>query len=289
MKAYWDFSIFRVYTAPNGEPANYAEENLPLKPKHFLPISLDGVKEKDFAMIWGYPASTDRYLSSFGVKLAIDEYNNDMISIMGNLLEEMKQDMDKSDEVRIKYASKYARIANFWKYLQGQSRGLKRLKIYDEKVTIETDFNNWVSQDQGRKEKYGTVINDLESAYKSYTENAYKTTSIYFRFIAMQAEILRLARNSISLQKKLQDGEDITEAVNRIKASLDAHFKDYYMPTDMKKMAVVFEGYSKNIPKQFQPDIMDLVAEKYKGDFNKYVEYVYSKSVFSTQELATLQ
>ncbi|NCC63270.1 MAG: hypothetical protein EOM15_01265 [Spirochaetia bacterium] len=129
-----DFAVFRIYTGQDGKPAEYSKENIPLKPKHHLPISLDGVSNGAFTMILGYPGSTDRYRSSWGVELAIEESNPTVVSIRDKKLNVMRKYMDASDEVRIQYASKWAGTSNYWKYYIGQTRGLKRLRVVDKKV-----------------------------------------------------------------------------------------------------------------------------------------------------------
>src|SRR5690606_38137864 len=120
-----DFSLFRVYTGPDGKPAPYSPDNSPLNPRHSLPISLEAVKEGDFAMVSGFPGSTVRYLTSYGVKLAIEESNPTRVEIREKRLEILKNDMDASKDVRLKYASKYAQVSNYWKYFIGQTQGLK--------------------------------------------------------------------------------------------------------------------------------------------------------------------
>ncbi len=124
-----DFAIFRVYTAPDGSPADYAPENIPLKPKHHLPISIDGVQKDDFTMIWGYPGGTDRYLTSFGVNFNLDKQYPPIIDLFGKKLDIWKTYMDADPQVRIQYASKHAVTANTWKYLIGQTLGLKNLDV----------------------------------------------------------------------------------------------------------------------------------------------------------------
>ncbi len=124
-----DFSIFRVYMGPNGKPADFSPDNIPYKPKHFLPISLNGVNKGDFSMIWGYPGSTERYLTSYGVKYNIELYNPTITKIGTTILEKMKEKMDANKVVQIQYASKYASFANFWKSYSGQNRNLIRLQI----------------------------------------------------------------------------------------------------------------------------------------------------------------
>ena len=162
-----DFSLFRVYTAPDGSPADYSEENIPMKPKHYLPVSLDGVKEGDFTMIFGYPGSTDRYLSSYGVKQAIDKYNPTVVKIRDRKLEIMKKYMDADPATRIAYSSKYAQTSNYWKYYIGQTEQLKNNKVWAKKRVIEDDFSKWVSADPARQKKYGETLNLLEDAYQA--------------------------------------------------------------------------------------------------------------------------
>ncbi|MFN7012815.1 MAG: S46 family peptidase, partial [Bacteroidia bacterium] len=192
-----DFALLRIYTGPDGKPADYSKDNIPLKPRHFLPISLKGVQQKDFAMIMGYPGSTDRYLTSFGVKQAIEKDQPARVKIREERLRLMKEDMDKSDEVRIKYSSKYAQVSNYWKYFMGQTAGLKRLKVYDKKKQLEADFMDWVAKDEARKKKYGSVISDFEKVY----ENAgkYILSQVYLQEAAFGSEIILFALRNMQL------------------------------------------------------------------------------------------
>ena len=116
------------------------------KPKHHLPISLDGVQEDDFSMIFGYPGSTDRYLSSFGIEQALSLYNPTVVKIRTGILDVLDEDMENDPSIKIKYASKKARVANYWKYYQGQSKQLKDLNVFDQKVRIEELFKNFQAQ-----------------------------------------------------------------------------------------------------------------------------------------------
>lgn len=128
-----DFSFLRVYTAPDGSPAEFSENNIPLVPKHHLPVSIKELKKDDFVMIWGYPGSTDRYLSSWGVQEVLNHTAPTIISVRERKLEIMKEGMNASSAVRIQYAAKHAQTANYWKYYIGQSKGLKALNVVDKK------------------------------------------------------------------------------------------------------------------------------------------------------------
>ena len=140
-----DFALLRIYTAPDGSPAEYSKENIPLKPKHYFPVSLDGISEGSFSMIMGFPGRTERYLTSFGVKQAIEQKNPTIVKIRDKKLAVMREHMDANARVKIQYSSKYASTANYWKYFIGQSKGLKRMNVYEKKQELESLFNNWVN------------------------------------------------------------------------------------------------------------------------------------------------
>lgn len=165
-----DFSMLRIYTAPDGSPAEYSENNIPLKPKHHLPVSLKGIKKGDFAMIWGYPGTTERYMTSYGIQTTLEQTNPAIINAGNIMLPIMKKDMEADPAVRIKYAASYAQLANVWKNKIGESRGLKRLKVYDKKKTLENELQKWIDADAQRKEKFGNVLKDIEDGNKQLME-----------------------------------------------------------------------------------------------------------------------
>ncbi|MDP4292504.1 MAG: S46 family peptidase, partial [Bacteroidota bacterium] len=140
-----DFSIFRIYAKPDGTPAKYSKDNVPLKVKYHLPISLKGVQKDDFTMVWGYPGSTNRYMTSYGIDETLNEINPAIIKLLGNSLDIMKQVMDTDPKAKLDYASNYANIANFWKNKIGESRGLKLLNVSDKKKSLEALFQSWVT------------------------------------------------------------------------------------------------------------------------------------------------
>jgi hypothetical protein len=126
-----DFSMLRIYADENNAPADYSESNVPFVPKRHLRISMDGVSEGDFTMVMGYPGSTDRFLSSWGVEQALNLYNPAVVEVRDLKLSTMKKHMDADPAVRIQYAAKYAQTSNYWKYFIGQSKGLKSMKVHD--------------------------------------------------------------------------------------------------------------------------------------------------------------
>lgn len=282
-----DFSLFRVYSAPDGTPADYSEDNIPLKPKHYLPISLSGVEKGDFAMILGYPGGTQRYMTSWGVDNAINNFNPTVVEVRDRKLEIMREAMDASDEIRIKYATKYARTSNYWKYFIGQTKGLKRLKVFDKKRTQELSFTNWVKGSSYRKEKYGDVLDMFEEAYE--TIGKYTVSRVYIsEAIIRGAEILSLARNFDRLYDMLSADEPDQDQIDRMIASMkervDEYFKNYDKGIDKNLLAAMMEMYSENVPANQQPEYLKDLTKKYKGDFSRYAEKVFDKSIFATKE-----
>lgn len=281
-----DFSIFRVYAAPDGSPADYAAENVPLKPKHHLPVSLKGVKKDDFAMIWGYPGTTNRYITSYGLNYNLENYNPAMIDLLGRRLEIMKEDMDADRNVNIKYASTYASLANYWKYLIGQTKGVKRQKVMDKKLAIENDFSKWIEMDNSRKEKYGNVFADLDNGYKSLAN--YIGPLMYMSLGLLGPEIINYSQEFSQLEQQLADvkanPEAPKETINLLRGSVKDHFKDYNAPTDQKIMAGMFAMYDKDVPADQQPDFFKELKAKYKGDFNALAADVFEKSIFACED-----
>ena len=285
-----DFSMFRVYTAPDGTSAKYAMENIPMKPKHFLPINIAGVDQGDYAMIMGFPGSTDRYLSSFGVDQAINLSNPTIVDIRAEKLRLMREGMDANEAVRLQYSSKYARTANYWKYFIGQTKGLKRLNVKGQKQELEAEFENWLNHNPIEKEKYGQALTLIASSYEVI--GGYVPARYYFmEAIYRGPEILGAANKFNKLAKLLHakkvDPAAIQEAVNQIKEGVDGYFKDYNDAIDRNLLASMMRMYHENVPLDQQPAYLLTMDKKFKGDYNKYADYVFSKSMFASKEKVT--
>ena len=159
-----DFSVFRVYTDKNGQPCDYSPDDIPLKPRYFLPVSLKGVKDGDYAMIYGYPGSTNRYETSFGVKQKIDIDNPTLVKLRDIRLKYMFEEMRKDPAIKLQLASDYAGIANYWKFYDGESKQLIKYHIYDQKKAREATFQQWAEN----KSDYEHVLADWAKAYDSW-------------------------------------------------------------------------------------------------------------------------
>jgi hypothetical protein len=280
-----DFSIFRIYTAPDGTPAEYSDKNIPLVPKHFLPISLKGVKKDDFTMIWGYPGRTDRYLTSYGVKLAIDQSNPAVVKIRDKKLAIIKSYMDTDPLVKIQYASKYSESSNYWKYFIGQTKGLKNNDVYEKKQVQEAAFQKWVNADAKRKTKYGTALSDISEGYTQLTN--YNLAMKYLEEAAFQGpEIIYFGYGILDLYVLLKNSkgkEDaIKTAADEFKTECVTFYKDYNKVIDKELFEALLKMYYNDVSADQHPSIFtDLVVKKYKGDFSKFTDAVYSKTIFA--------
>ena len=273
-----DFSMFRIYTAPDGKPAEYSKDNVPLKPKHHLPVSIKGVEEGDFTMVMGFPGSTDRYLSSWGVQQQIDLYGPAVVHVRDAKIKVMKKHMNADDAVRIKLASNYASTANYWKYYIGQTEQLQRNKVYDRKVALEKEFTEWVNADDSRKAKYGNSLNLLAEAYAAYKPNV--VGDVYIREAGLFGPdvVLYAYRMSRLLGALDKDPEGMT---TRIKQMTRAHYEEYDAATDKELAEVLWAMYMEEIPQDQQPEFFGYIRDSLGGNLNQYVADMYNNSLFT--------
>lgn len=278
-----DFSMFRVYMAPDGSPADYAVDNVPYKPKHHLPVSLKGVNNGDFTMIMGYPGSTDRFLTSYGVQEELDIHQPSVVEVRDVKLATMKQFMDADPAVRIQYASKYAQTANYWKYYIGQQKQLKRNHVLDQKIALEDEFRAWVAKDKSRQEKYGEALSLIEEAYKMQRNAVKGNTYVLEAGLTGADSPLFAYRTSATLKAVLASGDQakIDAIVARLKASADGFFKDYNNEVDKNLLANLFQLYADNVEASQQPAFFEIVNKKFKGNFAAFAEKIASKSIYT--------
>lgn len=279
-----DFSLLRIYTGPDGKPAEYAKDNVPLSPKHHLPVSLKGVKEGDYAMVMGFPGTTNRYLTSYGVDQALEFTYPLRIQLRETRLNTWREDMDKDAKVRLQYASKHASVANYWKYFIGQSQGLKRLKVVEKKRELEAQFAQWVAADANRTAQYGEALNLLK---QGFSENAaFEKEFIYFIEGVMGMELVKQAYYHGELETALTGGkkEDVDKSVAALKESMQGFFKDYNALTDQKVVSQLMKLYFDGSNPTKRPEIFNTIEKKYKGNFNKYVAEMFAKSFFVSAE-----
>lgn len=268
-----DFSVFRVYADATNQPAEFNKDNKPYKPNYVPEVSLKGYEENDYAMTIGFPGSTQRYLSSWGVQQRIDDSNKPRIEVRGEKQDIWKEAMRADDATRIKYASKYAGSSNYWKNSIGMNKGLARLGVIERKQDIEKNFNTWVSADPARKELYGEVLPLLEKGYTG-SDSLREAATYLSETMISGCELVRIARAVESLDDKQSNAQVLEDA----QTVLTPIFKDYEPSLDKKTMVRMMELCAKRVPAQYQPEIFPSIMKKYKGDFAKYVDHVFAKT-----------
>ncbi|MEI6750127.1 MAG: S46 family peptidase [Bacteroidota bacterium] len=278
-----DFCLLRVYSGPDGKPAEYSTDNVPLKPKYVLPISLKGIKEGDFAMIWGYPGSTDRFVTSDGIRIKLDQLNPAEVKLKRKKMEIIKAAMDADPVVKIKYTGKYDYLGNFWKKALIENKALEELKVYDDRKNDEDAFAVWVEKDEMRRKEYGQVLPDLAEVYKEKTSDSSDFSFIYVSETFAGSDILMLAANSSELSRALTSVKNREETIRNFKEEVDVFFSKYDAATDKKILSAMFELYYKDVPAAYQPEFFKLIKKKYKGNFSMYVDRLFDRSIFASR------
>ncbi len=274
-----DFSVFRVYADKNGEPAEYSKDNVPLHPKRWAKVSIDGYAPGDYCMTIGYPGSTSRYLSSYGITERVEQQNKPRIEVRG-----LKQDIwakwMKSDRgIDLKYASKYAHSSNYWKNSIGMNQALANLGVVAEKEKLEQRIENWVSMDEARKNRFGKMLPTLKKGYADRAETIRNV--MYMSEVLSGVEIISLAR----LADNLSLCQDSASTVVGIKA-IEEFMKDYDARVDEETTAALLKLMSEKVDAKYLPDFCNTVKDKFGGDYKAYVHDIFSRTHITGSEAA---
>lgn len=281
-----DFCIFRVYTAPDGSPAEYSEDNIPMKSKHFLPISLKGVKPGDYTMILGYPGSTDRYSTSGAVKSVIEQEGPAIIACRTTKLDQYRKHMDADPAVFIKYASKQASVSNYWKYYIGQVKQLQRNKVFEKRANQEVAFQKWMNENSDRKAQYGDIFNDIDKYWNHQAK--YTKATIYHREAGWRggeavAFAVRFRQLNRIIENKAAQNE-IAARAEAMKGAVQNYFKDYDKETDRDVTIALLNLFYKDINPEQLPAMIKKIGDKNSGDFTQFVNNAFAKSIFVDAE-----
>ena len=226
-----DFSMFRIYANKENRPAKYSKDNVPYKPKHFLPVSLDGVSEGDFTLVFGFPGRTNEYLPAVAVEQITQKVNPSNIAIREAALKVIDAKMKTDDKIRIQYASKQARIANYWKKWIGENQGIEKSNAIEKKRLFEAEFTKQLKA-KGLEEKYGHILPEFEKLYSEFESINVKRNNfveVFIRNNELMYGMFRLAQ----LENSATRGEEIfdktrTSVINRLKGN----FKNYDVGVD---------------------------------------------------------
>jgi len=282
-----DFALFRVYMSPDGKPAKYSENNIPLKPKHHLPVSIKGINSGDYAMIMGYPGNTDRYMSSFGIKELMNIEHPNRIKIRGKKLDLIKAEMEKDPKVRLQYAAKYKGTSNYWKYSIGQIKGLKRLNVLEEKIKSEEELKNWINKESKRQKEFGTIFNEMQTAYSAKKELTHASQYISEALIR-GSEVVGTVRYFNKLEDLLRNSTNNKEAINNETKALKSRFlkifKDYNLATDQKVTTALISMFLNDIESSFHPESINIITNEYQNDIENFVTELTTNSILSSNE-----
>ena len=278
-----DFSIFRVYGDADGNPAPYSPDNKPITPKHHLPISLDGIQKDDYTMIWGFPGSTERYMTSYGIDYNVDTFYPIIHEIFKLQTDIMDEFMQKDAAVNIMYADDKAGLANTWKNFEGQMLMLRKNKVAETKAELENQFTEWVDSDKTRTEEYGEVLNTLKENYALVSE---LSENIYYpNYLAMTGAIGIAGEFAAYVDIDKKDKEAVAAAEEALKAiDVDAFFAETYKPLEDKMLVEMLKLYYNTFNAEANPDFYNLVEKKYKGDVVALANDILENSIFATPE-----
>ena len=276
-----DFSVFRVYTSKDGQPANYDVANVPMTPKYFLPVSIKPLKDGDYSMIYGYPGSTNRYEISDGVKLSTDINNPSLVKLRDMRLKYMYAEMIKDPAVKLQLASSYAGIANYWKFFDGETKQLLKYDVYGNKKKFENEFNNWAKG----KTEYENIVADYAKNYEAW--RPYAKHRQYLNEGIMGSPLLAFASSWMSLEnalnKKDAKAEDIEKAVKAAEKARANFLENENKKSDQKILAHALSLFMTDVdpsqqPKEFYTDLFKSSSIE-ENPFKKYAADVFENTM----------
>ncbi|MBQ2187938.1 MAG: S46 family peptidase [Bacteroidales bacterium] len=278
-----DFSIFRIYVGKDGKPAEYSEDNVPYKPDYHFTISLNGVEEGDFTFVFGYPARTNEYLPAVAVNQEANVIYPVVVDLRTQILDIYNKYQERDAKVRIQYANKHASLGNGWKKWMGVIEGIRNFKGIEKKQAFEEAYINWCQETRARM-KYLHALRDFDAVYAEYEK--YRMATTYFTEAGLSIEIIEFAANMAKLSEVTKDTpqEEIDELISELKETSAAFFKDYYQPIDEEVAVTMLTAYRSAQPEDFRPEILNEIDKKFKGDVKAYVDYLFGKTMFTSEE-----
>ena len=280
-----DFSMFRIYSDANGNPAEYSENNVPYNPVTHLTISLKGIDEGDFSMIMGYPGSTNRYLT--GPEIAMVKAGNEAgIYCRGHRQEVLMADMLADPAVRLKYASKYSSSSNYWKNWIGMNEQIANLNVEERRYENDNAFRNWIAAKPGRNKKYAGVLDEIYSLADKMTQ--YDVNLTYLTESLGRVEIGSVANNVATRLRNYDTFDDATRAelLDAVLTYMEGFYKDYNMPTDVKVTKEMIRVAKDKLPAELLPEFFEVIDSEFAGDIDAYVDDLFATSAFSSLEKA---
>jgi len=279
-----DFALFRVYADVNNEPADYSTTNVPLKPKHFLPINIQGIKKGDFSMILGYPGRTNRWMPAEGIEQNVKYAYPAWVEGSRLGMDVMKKHMDQKDDVRLAYASKYASVANYWKNRQGMIDALTEQKTADSKREEEAKFNKWANKKKNKQE-FGEVISHINAYYAATNEKARHDNYLMTILRTSNLATLPYSFGSALIQYANENDAKKAEMRPRLEEAIKEAYKGFYGPLEKEMLASQLQLYAtKSSGYAIAPYVKDLGA-KTNNNFTSIVNKAFEGSIFSDEKV----
>ncbi len=281
-----DFSIFRIYAGKENNPAEYSLENVPYKPIYHFPISLKGVKEGDFTMVFGYPGNTTAYVPSFHIDLIKNYFNPGMIEIRSRKIEIMDAAMKSDPMLRIQYSAKKSGLANSWKKWIGENQGLEKMTTIEKKQEYEKRLTSWINEDKERTYKYGSMLDEYMALYKQL--NQYYLVSSYTSevFFNSGTEAIGFARNLKPLAELYEtdhtDDQTVVIKINLLQSG-KSFYRNYDVITDKKLFVALMNLYGENVDPAWQAPEYIKLRNSCNGDFQSVVDKLYSRTIFTDE------
>lgn len=278
-----DFSMFRVYADAEGNPADYSEKNVPLQPKHYLPVNVGGVKENDYAMILGYPGRTNRWMPAAGIEQNVKFAYPAWVEGAKTGMDNMKKYMNQSDALNLIYASKFASTANYWKNRQGMIDALTKFGTAKSKATQEAKFNQWANK-PANKAKYGKVVSNINNYYAltneksqhdNYLQQLFRTTAFGTIGRTVGRQLENYVKADVAKRKEMAPG---------IAEMADEMFKELHVPAEKDLLAAQLKLYSSKTKGYALAPMVEKLAKENNGDFTQYVNAAVDLSVLTSKE-----
>jgi len=273
-----DFSVFRIYADKNNRPAAYAKDNVPYKPLKHLSVSLKGIQPGDFTMVYGFPGRTTQYLPAVAVDYVMNTQNPLRVKMREASLEIIGQTMRKSDDLRIRYAAKQARISNAYKKWIGEGKGLRRLNALDVKKAIDARF-----ADKAKGTEFEPVLGRLGVLYNE-AHDYNKAYDLYIEYLIFGPEIFRYARNFEKVTDIYAGGGTDSTELKKAQKGVPGFFKNWDLATDKRIFAALTPIFMENVPAKFLPKKLETEKLRHRGNYAAWAEELYGKSIFSSVE-----
>ena len=271
-----DFSVFRIYADIHNRPADYSPDNVPYHPPYVASISLAGYREGSFCMTLGYPGSTERYLSSFGIEEMMNNANRAQIDVRGVKQAIWKREMDRRDSIRIKYASKYDESSNYWKNSLGVNQAIRKLHVLDKKRALEQELCRWIQQTPAERDKLLHLFSDLELNYKQRRQ-ANHAQAYFVETFLNGPELIQLALTILNFDF---EGDEKTVVAN-LKAIVEK-YANLDLDIDKEVFAALLREYRSRVDTTYLPEVYHTIATRYGGDERTYVDSLYARTELAT-------